>query len=1292
LKRILAERSVLSAFGATMLALLLLVTWTRELRPGWLAAAAIGLLIAAVHSWRASDPPGGVDASGLGRSWRRGRRPRTALLAALLLLGAGVGLGAVFSWQFQRIEQDWSGVVERRTMGLGGSLSRQMADVVDRGGETSHTAAQLAASRRTDLFRRLQVLRDQMRVDALAVYTTGGDLVAWAGEHRGPMPDSIWIRGGGAYFEERPLFSYLYFSTPVPGRAEYAVAAVLVETGIIGEGKDGAFADIVAARTRTRATFRRGGGADAVWSLASGADTVVHARLDPLSQAEWRGVLNRSARRAVLLASLGAALALAIGWLRWAGPFHSRLAASAPLLLLVPIAALAPLRGATGAERFFSPLLFTLPLPFDGDLSLGRLLALLLPVAALAAGARRREWRGRSVPLLVAAGALVLAIAYPALLGLLLDGATPALLQGNTPLWLGLQLAAVLALGLVTLLALPRAAIRTAAAGPGDGSRPSDRGGRGGIGGFGGLSDRLGTVRVRRLLLAAGVVVSAALGLAVAAGAQPDQTARLWTAALWALPFLLVAPALVPASGRGGGVARWLVVGWLASTAVLPHVWSAHLGARLTAAEGELETLGTRADPYLDYLLVTFGREAGARFAAGEEGIQLLYRTWVASGLAQEPYAARIVLWSAAGLPDVQLGAAPVLLPAEADRLTSMVDDARGHTSPLIAQFTDLPNVSRMLTVPLPDGGLITVVVPPRRSLERTSAVAPFLGAVAPSAARLNLIEATGTEPQHESMHWVETAEGWRSEAVVRYPDGWYHAHLIVPVAGVGVRMVRAALLISFNLLLLGLLWVIGVLARGGAAVPGGAWRSWLGSFRARITLALFGFFIVPTALFGWAAYSALAGEVMRSAQHLAQHAVNQAVIEFDDAGGDLRRLAAHAGSDVLRYHGGELIDVSSREALDLGVYSAWMPPHVYQRLQSGEEREALETQALGHHSFVTAYRTLPPTGTLGVPKSLSVGEAAQRLQELAHLVMFAAVLGAILSLMLSVAVGRTLAGPIGQLRRASAAVGAGTLRVRLPERDGDEFGELFTSFNRMTRRLRRARARELRTARVLAWGEMARQVAHEIKNPLTPIKLSVQHLRRAHRDRHPQFEEILDSNVTQILAEIDRLSEIARAFSRYGAPADAAGPLTAVNVPAVIRESLTLYRSGDRHVSYIDVVEPDLPLVQARTDELKEVLLNLVENSRAAIDGAGEITVRAAHVGDRVELEVADSGPGIAPELIGRIFEPHFSTRSTGTGLGLAIVRRLVESWGGTVTADSELGRGTVVRIRLLVATAPGS
>jgi signal transduction histidine kinase len=1257
LKRILAERSVLTAFGATVLCLWLTVAWTRELRPGWLLAAlALHAVasVAAVHAWR-----------------RHGRRVPGAQAAALGLLLAGLGLATVFTWQFHRMESDWASVVESRYGGLGEALNRQMDHVVARGTETAEQAARLAAAAGGEaLFRRLAGLYEQAGVEAIAIYTEGGDLIAWAGEHRGPLPDSIWLQEGRAYFEERPLFSYLYFAAPVPGRTDQAVAAVLVETSVIGEGMEGAWTEAVEARTGVRATFRRGHGEGAAWALVETGDTIVHARLQPLTQTEWRGMLNRVARRVVLICVLLAFIALAGAWLQWSRPVHSRFASALPLLIAVPIAGFAPLRDAFAATRFFSPLLFALPLP--GDISLGRLLAVLVPVAALAAGTRRKAQEPRRALIRTLAGGVAVAVAFPLLLHVMIDSATPALLQSHASLWLGFQLAAVLGLAVPALLLMQRVGIGE------------------------GVAARWPRAGLRRVLAVVALLGSALLALAVVAAAAPDQPLRVTGAALWGIPFVLAAASLAPVGGRSGAVLRWLFAGWLAGTAALPYVWTAHVNARLVQAEAEIETLGTRADPYLEYLLVTFGTEAANRFAAGEQAVQLLYRTWVASGLAHEPYAARIVLWTPDGLPDVQLGVAPLLSEHEANLLTDMVEEARAHAAPLITEFADLPNVSKLLTVPLPDGGLITVVVPPRRTLDRPSVVAPFLGVMAHAPARLNLIEAAALPEGGEgAIRWVQSPDGWRSEAATRFPDGWYHAHLTVPLPGSGVRFVRGALLLTFDLALFGLVWIVGVLARGGAAVPRGDWTGWLGSFRARVTLALFGFFIVPTAIFGWAAYSALAGEVARAAQRLAQHSVQQAVIEFDDAGGDLRRLALHSGTDVLRYHGGELIDVSSREAFDLGVYSAWMPPGVWLRLQSGEEREALATHTLGHHSFVTAYQSMVPAGALGVPMSLSVGDAAVRLRELSHLVLFAAVVGALLSLALSVAVGRALAGPIGQLRRASAAVGAGSLRIRLPERSADEFGELFASFNRMTRRLRRARARELRTARVLAWGEMARQVAHEIKNPLTPIKLSVQHLRRANRDRHPQFDEILDSNAAQILAEIDRLSDIARAFSRYGAPADAAGPLTRVDVPGVIREALMLYRSGDRHVSYIDIVDPGLPPAQARTDELKEVLLNLVENARAALDGAGAVTIQARSVEDRIEIEVSDNGPGIPPEQLGRIFEPHFSTRSTGTGLGLAIVRRIVESWGGTVTADSIVGRGTTIRLRLHAldgATARGS
>jgi nitrogen fixation/metabolism regulation signal transduction histidine kinase len=220
------------------------------------------------------------------------------------------------------------------------------------------------------------------------------------------------------------------------------------------------------------------------------------------------------------------------------------------------------------------------------------------------------------------------------------------------------------------------------------------------------------------------------------------------------------------------------------------------------------------------------------------------------------------------------------------------------------------------------------------------------------------------------------------------------------------------------------------------------------------------------------------------------------------------------------------------------------------------------------------------------------------------------------------------------------------------------------------------------RAQRVLAWGEMARQVAHEIKNPLTPIRLGVQHLRRAYTDARVDFEDVLSSNVERILSEIDRLDEIARGFSRYGmAPAERL-PAEPTDVSAVARDVVELERIGRDGVEWL-VSGADQPVTaSARADELREVLINILENARLA--AATRVEVRVAAENGRVRVYVRDDGEGIAGHLLQRIFEPHFSTRTSGSGLGLAISRQILEGWGGEIGIVSEVGVGTTVRIDL--------
>ena len=215
---------------------------------------------------------------------------------------------------------------------------------------------------------------------------------------------------------------------------------------------------------------------------------------------------------------------------------------------------------------------------------------------------------------------------------------------------------------------------------------------------------------------------------------------------------------------------------------------------------------------------------------------------------------------------------------------------------------------------------------------------------------------------------------------------------------------------------------------------------------------------------------------------------------------------------------------------------------------------------------------------------------------------------------------------------------------------------------------------------RVLAWGEMARQVAHEIKNPLTPLRLGVQHLQRAYRGARGEFEGVLDQTSKQILTEIDRLDAVARAFARFGTPGaeQQAGPLELVDLVEVAKETAALYTLGeDTKVT----VSGNGVTAAARRDELKEVLVNLLENARNARATTVELAARKEGPG-RVLLDVRDNGRGIPAVALPRVFEPHFSTTTSGTGLGLAICKRLVESWGGRIEVTSEEGRGTTVTL----------
>jgi signal transduction histidine kinase len=224
-----------------------------------------------------------------------------------------------------------------------------------------------------------------------------------------------------------------------------------------------------------------------------------------------------------------------------------------------------------------------------------------------------------------------------------------------------------------------------------------------------------------------------------------------------------------------------------------------------------------------------------------------------------------------------------------------------------------------------------------------------------------------------------------------------------------------------------------------------------------------------------------------------------------------------------------------------------------------------------------------------------------------------------------------------------------------------------------------------IRSQKITAWGEMARQVAHEIKNPLTPIRLSIQHLYKTYKDGVSDFNAIIEDEVKVILREIDRLLKISGDFSKYSKQEP--GEMKRIEVTSVVAEIRELYEKEHGNVSYSFEYPDGEVWGLADEEDLKKVLVNLIENGREAIEAKGDLKVEVLRetTGDeRIAIVVTDTGIGIPKSDIPRIFDPNFSTRSGGTGLGLAICKRIVEGWGGKIAISSREGEGTSVQVNI--------
>jgi two-component system, NtrC family, nitrogen regulation sensor histidine kinase NtrY len=313
---------------------------------------------------------------------------------------------------------------------------------------------------------------------------------------------------------------------------------------------------------------------------------------------------------------------------------------------------------------------------------------------------------------------------------------------------------------------------------------------------------------------------------------------------------------------------------------------------------------------------------------------------------------------------------------------------------------------------------------------------------------------------------------------------------------------------------------------------------------------------------------------------------------------------------------------------------------------------------------------------------------------ELANLISFIRQLavvvggaGILLGVFMSVWFSARVTRPLEKLATGARKVAAGDWAARVDARSRDEVGQLARDFNEMTRQLAEQRDRLVQAERVAAWREIARRLAHELKNPLFPLQLTLENLQRARTQTPEQFDEIFAESTWTLRAELDNLKTIVTRFSDFSKmPAPQLQP---TNLNDAVRSAVRVYDAqfnviGRPPVTPELYLDESMPLIQADPDLLHRALSNLVLNSLDAMPSGGTLTVRTGHNNNLVGVEISDTGAGLTAEECERLFTPYYTTKRMGTGLGLAIVQSVVSDHHGKISVESAPGHGAKFRIEL--------
>jgi two-component system, NtrC family, nitrogen regulation sensor histidine kinase NtrY len=292
-----------------------------------------------------------------------------------------------------------------------------------------------------------------------------------------------------------------------------------------------------------------------------------------------------------------------------------------------------------------------------------------------------------------------------------------------------------------------------------------------------------------------------------------------------------------------------------------------------------------------------------------------------------------------------------------------------------------------------------------------------------------------------------------------------------------------------------------------------------------------------------------------------------------------------------------------------------------------------------------------------------------------------------LIGLLVSWWVARRITRPVEELANGARDVASGHWDTHIDVKGRDEIGQLAGAFNDMTRTLASQKERLVQTERVAAWRELARRLAHELRNPLFPLQITVENLQRSRQLGPEQFNEVFGEATATLRAELANLNNIVGRFSDF---AKMPTPEFArVNVNESLRNAVRLFEPqftavGKPAITTEYFLSESLPEIDADPELLHKAFQNLVLNALDAMPAGGTLTMRSSERDETVRIEVSDTGKGLTPEECSRLFTPYYTTKTMGTGLGLAIVQSVVSDHHGTISVVSEEGRGATFRIDL--------